>query len=61
MLAIRSGIWFFGVSAWLFGLSDRTLSAIANGYVDAIELGQLTVAAIFFVGWLFLLPLEVDR
>lgn len=53
---LKSGIWLFGVSSWLFGLTDRTIAALMDGYLSALDIIQLFTAAFFFVGWLFLKP-----
>ncbi|NJL85954.1 MAG: hypothetical protein HC886_08200 [Leptolyngbyaceae cyanobacterium SM1_1_3] len=53
---LRIGIWSFGNASWLFGISDRTLAAFADGYLSAIDIAQLFTAAFFFVSWLFLMP-----
>ena len=54
MQPVKNGVWYIGVSAWLFGMSDRTLAAFTDGFISAIDLVQLFTAAFFFVGWLFL-------
>ncbi|MBF2021107.1 MAG: hypothetical protein IGR93_13610 [Hydrococcus sp. C42_A2020_068] len=48
--------WFLGIAAWLFGTIDRSLAAFADGYVSAIDLMQIAIAAFLFVCWLFLKP-----
>lgn len=53
---LKKGIWILGTSSWLFGISDRTLASIADGYISAIDLIQLCTASFFFVSWLFLRP-----
>ncbi|MFE4105380.1 hypothetical protein [Almyronema epifaneia] len=53
---LRVGIWSFGNASWLFGISDRTLAAFADGYLSAVDIAQLFTAAFFFVSWLFLMP-----
>ncbi|MEA5598318.1 hypothetical protein [Rivularia sp. UHCC 0363] len=53
---VRSGIWLFGIPSWLFGISDRSFAAFADGYLSAIEVVQLFTAALFFASWLFLRP-----
>ncbi|QSJ19842.1 hypothetical protein JYQ62_14715 [Nostoc sp. UHCC 0702] len=53
---LRSGIWLLGIPSWLFGISDRTLSAFADGYLSAIEVFQLFTASFFFLSWLYLKP-----
>ncbi|MGA7935073.1 MAG: hypothetical protein WCA35_16115 [Kovacikia sp.] len=53
---LKRGIWFFGVSSWLFGITDRTIASLADGYLSALDIIQLFTAAFFFIGWLFLKP-----
>jgi hypothetical protein len=53
---LKSGIWFVGISSWLFGIGDRTIAALADGYLSAWDIIQLCTASFFFVGWLFLKP-----
>ena len=53
---LKSGIWLIGISSWLFGISDRTIASLADGYLSAIDLIQLLTASFFFVSWLFLKP-----
>jgi hypothetical protein len=53
---LKKGIWILGTSSWLFGISDRSIVSIADGYISAIDLIQLCTASFFFVSWLFLIP-----
>ncbi|MGF1677517.1 MAG: hypothetical protein ACFCUV_28070 [Rivularia sp. (in: cyanobacteria)] len=53
---IRSGIWLFGIPSWLFGISDRSFAAFADGYLSVMEVMQLFTASFFFASWLFLRP-----
>jgi hypothetical protein len=53
---IRSSIWFVGVPSCLFGVTDRSFAAFADGYVSAIELVHLFTASFFFLSWLCLKP-----
>ena len=53
---LKNGIWLFGISSWLFGITDRSIASFADGYLSALDLTQLFTAATFFVGWLFLKP-----
>lgn len=54
--SVKQGIWLFGVSFWVFGLTDRSIASLADGYLSAMDLAQLATASFFFVGWLFLKP-----
>lgn len=53
---LKQGIWILGTSSWLFGISDRSIASLADGYLSAIDLIQLSTASFFFVSWLFLKP-----
>lgn len=55
-LTLKKGIWFLGTSSWLFGISDRSIASLADGYLSAIDLIQLSTASFFFISWLFLKP-----
>ncbi|MBD1825268.1 hypothetical protein H6F51_22625 [Cyanobacteria bacterium FACHB-DQ100] len=56
---LRSGIWIFGISSWLFGITDRSIAALMDGYLSALDIAQLFTASFFFVGWLFLKPAKL--
>ena len=53
---LKNGIWLFGVSSWLFGITDRSIASFSDGYLSAMDLTQLFTAATFFAAWLFLKP-----
>lgn len=53
---LKRGIWILGTSSWVFGISDRSIASLADGYICAINLIQLCTASFFFVSWLFLKP-----
>ncbi|MEA5596058.1 hypothetical protein [Rivularia sp. UHCC 0363] len=53
---LKNGVWIFGVSSWLFGITDRSIASFSDGYLSALDLTQLFTAATFFVAWLFLKP-----
>ncbi|MFB2881441.1 hypothetical protein [Floridanema aerugineum] len=53
---LKRGIWLIGISSWLFGICDRTIASLADGYLSAIDITQLFTASFFFVSWLFLKP-----
>ena len=55
---LRQGIWFFGVSSWLFGITDRSIACFSDGYLSALDITQLFTASFFFVSWLFLKPMR---
>lgn len=54
--SLKYGIWFLGISFWLFGITDRSIASLSDGYLSAIDIAQLFTAAFFFVSWLFLKP-----
>lgn len=53
---LKNGIWLLGISSWIFGISDRTIATLSDGYLSAIDLMQLLTASFFFASWLFLKP-----
>lgn len=58
LLSLKKGIWYTGNTAWLFGLCDRTVVALADQYLSAIDIIQLGTASLLFVAWLFLYPID---
>ncbi|MBD0393064.1 MAG: hypothetical protein ICV52_04110 [Microcoleus sp. C1-bin4] len=53
---LQKGIWLFGIVSWIFGLTDRSIALLSDGYLSAIDIVQLFTASFFFVSWLFLSP-----
>lgn len=56
LAVLQNGIWLFGIPSWLFGLTDRSIALLADGYLSALDMIQLFTASFFFVSWLFLKP-----
>lgn len=56
--SLKNGIWLIGTSSWLFGITDRSIASLADGYLSALDLVQLFTASFFFIGWLFLRPVS---
>ncbi|BAY22580.1 hypothetical protein NIES2100_23430 [Calothrix sp. NIES-2100] len=56
ILKLKNGIWLAGIPSWLFGITDRSLAAFADGYISALEVFQLFTASFFFLSWLYLRP-----
>ncbi|QDL10759.1 hypothetical protein DP113_25100 [Brasilonema octagenarum UFV-E1] len=56
ILRLKNGIWFFGIPSFLFGISDRSITALADGYLSVVEIIQIFTASFFFLSWLFLKP-----
>ena len=54
--SLKNGIWVLGISSWLFGITDRSIASLSDGYLSALDIAQLFTAAFFFVSWLFLKP-----
>lgn len=54
--SLRNGIWLVGVSSWIFGITDRSIATLSDGYLSALDVTQLLTASFFFVSWLFLKP-----
>lgn len=57
----RSGIWFVGISSWVFGIADRSFAALADGYLSMLDLLQLLTTSFFLISWLFLKPGSSSR
>ncbi|WP_250125699.1 hypothetical protein [Chroococcidiopsis sp. CCMEE 29] len=53
---LKNGIWFLRTSSWLFGITDRSIASLSDGYLSALDMVQLFTASFFFVSWLFLKP-----
>lgn len=56
ILRFKNGIWLFGIPSWIFGISDRTVAAFADGYLSTIEVIHVFTASFFFLTWLYLKP-----
>ena len=54
--ALRNAIWLLGIVCWVFGITDRSIASLADGYLSAIDIMQLFTAAFFFISWLYLKP-----
>ncbi|MEA5568193.1 hypothetical protein VB693_22485 [Anabaena sp. UHCC 0399] len=54
----KTGVWFFGIPSWLFGITDRSMAAFADGYLSATEIVQIFTTSFFFLFWLYLKPEE---
>lgn len=53
---LKTGIWFIGIPSWLFGITDRSVSAFADSYISAQEILQLLTTCFFFISWIYLKP-----
>ncbi|MDZ8049949.1 MAG: hypothetical protein RMX68_030555 [Aulosira sp. ZfuVER01] len=53
---LKNGIWLAGIPSWLFGITDRSFAAFADGYLSSLEVFQLFTASFFFLSWLYLRP-----
>ncbi|OWY64751.1 hypothetical protein B7486_45605 [cyanobacterium TDX16] len=58
---LRNGIWFLGISFWLFGIIDRSIASFSDGSLSSVDTLQLFTAAFFFIAWLFLKPKSGHR
>lgn len=56
---LKNSIWIVGIHSWLFGITDRSIAALTDGYFSAMELSHLFTASFFFLGWLLLKPEEI--
>jgi hypothetical protein len=45
---LKKSIWILGTSSWVFGIRDRSLASLADGYISAIDIIQLCTASFFF-------------
>ncbi|MGL5792814.1 MAG: hypothetical protein ACRC06_00125 [Waterburya sp.] len=52
----RSGIWAVGIPSCVFGIGERTIASLANGYISILEIAQLFTTFFVFVSWLYLKP-----
>ncbi|MBE9223947.1 hypothetical protein IQ264_00445 [Phormidium sp. LEGE 05292] len=58
--SLRNGIWLLGIPSWLFGITDRSMATLADGYLSAMDFMQLFTASFIFLSWLFLKPYQVE-
>jgi hypothetical protein len=56
LIKSRNGIWLFGNVCWLFEICDKAIAIISGTHTSALDWVQLSVALVFFVGWLLLKP-----
>ncbi|MDX2099381.1 MAG: hypothetical protein SFW36_16505 [Leptolyngbyaceae cyanobacterium bins.59] len=59
----RNSIWLFGIPSWVYGISDRGVSAFVDGHLSASEVLQILTGFFFFFSWICLRPddlLETD-
>lgn len=56
IVKLKNSIWLIGIPSWIFGISDRSIAAVADGYVSVGEIFQLFMTFFFFVSWLYLKP-----
>jgi hypothetical protein len=56
IVRLKNGVWLAGIPSWLFGITDRSLAAFADGYISSVEVFQLFTASFFFLSWLYLRP-----
>lgn len=61
LVALKNGIWLFGIASWLFGITDRSIASFSDGYLSAIDIIQLFTAAFFFMSWLYLKPQNLSN
>lgn len=53
---MRNSIWALGIPSWLFGVTDRSVAALADGYLSPIEILHILTISFLFFGWLCLKP-----
>ena len=52
----KIAIWFIGIAFWLFGITDRSVALLKDGYLSGTDIVQLCITFFFFVSWLVLKP-----
>jgi hypothetical protein len=55
-LILKTVIWFIGNIAWFLGILDRSIAALADGYLSMNSVWQILIATFLFWCWLFLKP-----
>ncbi|MBW4574514.1 MAG: hypothetical protein KME08_04440 [Aphanothece sp. CMT-3BRIN-NPC111] len=55
---VKNSIWMLGIPSWLFGITDRSVAAFADGYLSPVEVLHLLTTFFFFASWLYLKPEE---
>ena len=58
LMSLKHGIWILGVSSWIFGIGDRSIATLSDGYLSSLDIVQLFTASFFFIGWLVLKPVK---
>ncbi|MGF1479324.1 MAG: hypothetical protein ACFB4I_07505 [Cyanophyceae cyanobacterium] len=58
---LRNSVWSLGIPSWLFGITDRSIAALGDGYISPIEILHILIGTFFFVSWLYLKPEELDN
>lgn len=53
---LKNGIWLLGVSSWGVGIFSRTVLALTDSYLTAIELSQVLLSLLLFFSWLCFKP-----
>jgi hypothetical protein len=53
---LKSGVWLIGIPSWIFGITDRSMSAFADSYLSVQEIFQLLTTFFFFISWIYLKP-----
>ncbi|MEC4813240.1 MAG: hypothetical protein SAK29_08230 [Scytonema sp. PMC 1069.18] len=56
ILKLKNGVWLLGIPSWIFGITDRSLAACADGYLSPVEILHLLTTSFFFLTWLYLKP-----
>jgi hypothetical protein len=56
IVKLKNSIWLIGIPSWIFGISDRSIAAFADGYLSVVEVVQLFMTSFFFISWLYLKP-----
>jgi len=58
---IRWVVWIGGCCLWIFGLCDRSLAALLDGRISAIDVVLLGTASVVAFGWVILIPMPFSK
>ncbi|KAB8320123.1 hypothetical protein SD81_000235 [Tolypothrix campylonemoides VB511288] len=56
---VKNGLWFFGTTAWFFGITDRSIAVFSDGSLSKIDIVQLFTGLFFLTSWLYLKPTQI--
>ncbi len=56
---LRNSIWVLGIPSFLFGMTDRGVAALSDGYVSFAELFHVFATSFLLISWLYLKPEKI--